>query len=204
MCNPIAAIGTILKGGATAATASMGATAASAAMAANVAAATATLGQFAAIGSGVMGVAGAAQQHKMQQAQFEANQQNALQAQMDEQRQINLKQAQEDTSAAEQKIANDLAVREQVARATTAESETGVMLNNNAVVQDMQRQGLVANTTIDRNLEGTVANLEEQRLGSKTRTQSRINSVSRPSKTATGIKIGQSVLGAAQGYSQFS
>lgn len=199
MCNPIAAIGTILKGGATAS-----AVAGSAAAAANVTAATAALGQFAAIGSGVLGVAGAAQAHKAQEAQFEANRQNAIQAQTDELRQINLQEAQENTKAAEEKIANDLAVRQQVARAKAAEADSGAILNNNAVIQDMERQGLVANTSINRNLEGITANLAEQRLGSKTRTQSRINSVSRPSKTATGIKIGQSVLGAAQGYSQFS
>ena len=199
MCNPIAAIGTILKGGATA-TAVAGTTAA----AANVAAATATLGQFASVASGAMGIASASQAHQAQKAQAAVNNQNALQAQTDEQRQLNIRAVQEDTAAAEQKLQTDLDTREMAARATVAGGESGAILNNNAVIQDIERQGLMANTVVDRNLGNTMQDLQEQRLGSRSRTQSRINSVSKPSSTATGLKIGQSVLGAAQDYSNYS
>ena len=204
MCNPIPAIMTIVQGGATAATATMTAQAAAAATAANVAAATATLGQFASVASGAMGIASASQAHKAQGAQAASNNQNALQAQKDEQRQLNIRAAQEDTAAAEKKLQTDLDTREMAARATVAGSESGAILNNNAVIQDIERQGLMANTVVDRNLGNTMQDLQEQRLGSRSRTQSRINSVSKPSSTATGLKIGQSVLGAAQDYSNYS
>mgnify|MGYP000055638396 CR=1 FL=1 len=199
MCDPITAIATIASSGATA-TAAVG----TAAAAANVAAATATLGQFASVASGVMGVASASQAHKAQEAQEASNRQNALQAQIDNDRQLNLQEAQEDTAAAEKKLQTDLETREMAARATVAGAESGAILNNNAVIQDIERQGLMANTTVDRNFDNTVQGLREERLGARTRTQSRINSVSKPSSTATGLKIGQSVLGAAQGYSNYS
>lgn len=198
MCNPIAAIGTIIKSGATAS-----AVAGSAAAAANVAAATATLGQFASVASGAMGIASASQAHQAQKAQQATNQQNALQAQKDELRQLNIQEAQEDTAAAEQKLKTDLKTREAASRATVAGAESGAVLNNNPIIQDIVRQGLVSNTSVDRNFENTVQGLREERLGSRSRTQSRINSVSKPSSTATGLKIGQSVLGATQDYSNY-
>ena len=199
MCDPITAIATIASSGATA-TAAVGSTAAIA----NVAAATATLGQFASVASGVMGVASASQAHQAQKVKEQVNRQNALQAQKDEQRQLNIQAAQEDTAAAEKKLQTDLDTREMAARATVAGGESGAILNNNAVIQDIERQGLIANTVVDRNLGNTMQDLQEQRLGSRSRTQSRINSVSKPSSTATGLKIGQSVLGAAQDYSNYS
>jgi mannitol-specific phosphotransferase system IIBC component len=198
MCNPIAAIGTIIKSGATAS-----AMAGSAAAAANVAAATATLGQFASVASGAMGVASASQAHQAQKVQQATNQQNAQQAQKDEQRQLNIQEAQEDTAAAEQKLKTDLQTREAAARATVAGAESGAILNNNPIIQDIVRQGLVSNTSVNRNFENTVQGLREDRLGSRSKAQSRINSVSKPSSTATGLRIGQSVLGAAQDYSNY-
>ena len=157
-----------------------------------------------AVASTAMSVAGASQAHQAQKVKEQVNRRSALQAQKDEQRQINIQSAQEDTAAAEQKLQTDLETRVMASRATVAGGESGAVLNNNAILQDIERQGLMANTTVDRNFENTVQGLREERLGAKTRTQSRINSVSKPSSTATGLKIGQSVLGAAQGYSNYS
>ena len=53
----------------------------------------------------------------------------------------------------------------------------------------------MSNTGVDRNLDNTMQGLQEERLGSKSRAQSRINSVSKPSSTATGLKIGQAIVG---------
>jgi len=193
MCNPIMAIGTIIKGGATAS-----AVAGSAAAAANVAAATATLGQFAAIGSGVLGIASASQAHQAQKAQYQTNKESAIQAQTDEQRQINLQQAQEQEKAAQQQLQTDLETKQAASRVKA--TDTGASLNNNAVIQDIMRQGLVSNTSVTQNLERSEAQLNEERLGAKSRAQSRINSVSRPSSTATGLKIGGSMLSSASAY----
>jgi hypothetical protein len=142
---------------------------------------------------GAMSIMGAVQGHKAQEMEYEVNRRNALQAQADELRQINVQQAQEETAAAQDKNENNLAVMEQQARAIVAGGESGATLNNNAVIQDMERQGLMANTQVGVNLDNTLQGLQEERLGSKSRAQSRINSVSRPSRTATGLKIGQAV-----------
>ncbi len=142
-----------------------------------------------------MSILGASQQHQAQKVKEQVNRRNALAAQNDELRQINIQAAQEDTAAAEQKLQTDLEVMQQTSRAEVAGGESGVSLNNNAVIQDMERQGLVANTGVDRNLDTTMQGLQEERLGSKSRAQSRINSVSKPSSTATGLKIGQAVVG---------
>ena len=148
-----------------------------------------------AVASAGMSIMGASQAHQAQKVKEQVNRRNALAAQTDELRQINIQAAQEDTAAAEQKLQTDLEVMQQTARAEVAGGESGVSLNNNAVIQDMERQGLVANTGVDRNLDTTMQGLQEERLGSKSRAQSRINSVSKPSSTATGLKIGQAVVG---------
>ena len=145
--------------------------------------------------SATMSIMGASQAHQAQKVKEQVNRRNALAAQNDELRQINIQAAQEDTAAAEQKLQTDLEVMQQTSRAEVAGGESGVSLNNNAVIQDMARQGLVANTGVDRNLDTTMQGLQEDRLGSKSRAQSRINSVSKPSSTATGLKIGQAIVG---------
>ena len=145
--------------------------------------------------SATMSIMGASQAHQAQKVKEQVNRRSALAAQTDELRQINIQAAQEDTAAAEQKIQTDLEVMQQTSRAEVAGGESGVSLNNNAVIQDMARQGLVANTGVDRNLDTTMQGLQEERLGSKSRAQSRINSVSKPSSTATGLKIGQAIVG---------
>lgn len=150
--------------------------------------------------STTLSIAGASQAHQAQKVKEQVNRRNALAAQKDELRQINIQQAREDTAAAEQKLATDLKVMEQTSRAEVASAESGATLNNNAVLQDMRRQGLVANTGVDRNLDNTMQDIQEERLGSKARTQSRINSVSKPSSTATGLKVGQALV---QGYKDY-
>ena len=142
-----------------------------------------------------MSILGASQQHQAQKVKEQVNRRNALAAQTDELRQINIQAAQEDTAAAEQKLQTDLETMQTEARAEVAGGESGVVLNNNAILQDIERQGLVANTAVDRNLDNTIQGLQEERLGSKSRAQSRINSVSKPSSTATGLKIGQAIVG---------
>ena len=61
----------------------------------------------------------------------------------------------------------------------------------------------MANTQVGVNLDNTLQGLQEERLGSKTRAQSRINSVSRPSKAATGLKIGQAIVGGMSASGKF-
>lgn len=148
--------------------------------------------------SGGMNMLGAQQQHKAQTAQYNSNKQMALQAQADEQRQLRLQQGQEQEQAAQKQIANDLQARTMASRVQA--TDTGAILNNNAVVQDIMRQGLEANTGITQNLERTDAQYGEELRGAGTRAQSRINSVSKPSSTATGLKIGSAFATAGSDY----
>lgn len=145
-----------------------------------------------------MSVMGANQQAKAQEAQYQANLEASLQAQADEQRMINLQQSQEQEKAAQEKIANDLQVKQTASRVQA--TDTGAIINNNAVMQDIVRQGLEANTGISQNLERSDAQAREEMRGAKSRAQSRINSVSRPSKAATGLAIGSALVSGAQDY----
>ena len=130
----------------------------------------------------------AIQGHQAQQQQYEANKQSALQAQADEQRQLNLQKSQEQQKAAQEKIANDLQAKQMTSRVQA--TDTGAIINNNAVMQDIARQGLEANTGISQNLERSDAQYREELRGARSRAQSRINSVSKPSNAATGLLIG--------------
>ena len=145
-----------------------------------------------------MSVMGANQQAKAQEAQYQANKESALQAEADEQRQINLGKSQEQEKAAQEKIANADKTREIASRVQA--TDTGAIINNNAVMQDIERQGLVANTGISQNLERSNAQANEEMRGARSRATSRINSVSRPSKAATGLAIGSALVSGAQSY----
>lgn len=117
---------------------------------------------------------------------YEANRASAIQAKVDADRQINLQEAQNQEAAATQQLANDLATKETLGRVTAAAGETGAVLNNNALAQNIQRQGLEANTMVAQNLGRENMQLNEQRLGAKTNMNSRINQVSR----GQGINLG--------------
>jgi hypothetical protein len=131
-----------------------------------------------------------------QDAAYEENLRASNQAKMDADRQINLQQAQEEESAAQTMINNDLQTRVLGSRAQVAAAESGGMLNNNAVIQDVVRQGLVANNMTSQNLDRTVSQLREQRLGARSTAQSRINSVSK----GTGVNyLGAGLQGAQAG-----
>ena len=142
-----------------------------------------------AIASMAISTAGALQAHSAQNKAYEKNAEMANKAKMDEDRMINLQQSQEQEAAATQSIEQNRQTQELASRATVAGGESGGFLNNNAVVQDIVRQGLEANTMTGQNLGRTTAQLGEQRLGANTRAQSRINSVSKSSAAATGLQI---------------
>lgn len=147
-----------------------------------------------AVASLAMSTAGTIQAHNAQNKAFEKNAEMANKAKMDEDRMINLQQSQEQEAAATQSIEQNRQTQEVASRATVAGGESGGFLNNNAVVQDIVRQGLEANTMTGQNLGRTTAQLGEQRLGANTRAQSRINSVSKSSAAATGLSIAGNAL----------
>lgn len=117
---------------------------------------------------------------KAQSKAYSQNVQNTLQAYADETRQLNLRERQEKDAAATKKIQNDLQAMQLQSRARVASANSGVYLNNAAVMQNLTRQGLVANEMIQTNLDQAEAQLQEARTGAATTAQSRINAVARP------------------------
>ena len=142
----------------------------------------------------------AVQGHKAQNKAYVDNAEMANKAKMDEDRMINLQESQEQEAVATQEIEQNKQTQQLAARANVAGGESGGFLNNNAVVQDIVRQGLEANTMTGQNLDRTKAQLGEERLGANTRAQSRINSVSKASKAATGLQIAGSAANVAGTY----
>ena len=122
----------------------------------------------------------------------------AVQAKVDADRQINLQQLQNDEAAAVEAFSNDARTKELVARSVVAGGESGAIGNtNNAIIANVMRQGLEANTMVTQNLGRETAQLGEARLGQQSTYQSRINAVS----GGAGVSFGQ-VMGAVAGGAQ--
>jgi len=122
----------------------------------------------------------------------------AVQAKVDADRQINLQQLQNDEAAAVEAFTNDARTKELVARSVVAGGESGAIGNtNNAIIANVMRQGLEANTMVTQNLGRETAQLGETRLGQQSTYQSRINAVS----GGAGVSFGQ-VMGAVAGGAQ--
>ena len=133
-----------------------------------------------------------------QDAAKEESDRAAVQAKIDADRQINLQQLQNDEAAAVEAFSNDARTKELVARSVVAGGESGVIGNtNDAIIANVMRQGLQANTMVTQNLGRETAQLKESSLGQTSSYQSRINSVS----GGAGISFGQ-VLGAISGGAQ--
>lgn len=120
----------------------------------------------------------------------------AVQAKVDADRQINLQQLQNDEAAAVEAFSNDARTKELVARSVVAGGESGAIGNtNDAIIANVMRQGLEANTMVTQNLGRETAQLGETRLGQQSTYQSRINAVS----GGAGVSFGQVLGAAAQG-----
>lgn len=151
-----------------------------------------------AIAQGGLTALGAIEEHNAQKDAYEANADAADQAKVDEDRMINQQESEIQEQAAQAKITQDLQTQQIASRAQATDS--GGFLNNTAVIQDIVRQGLVANNMTSQNLERQQFQLDEGRIGAERRAQSRINSVARPTRTATALKIASGAAQAGMGY----
>ena len=128
--------------------------------------------------------------HQAQSAQASANAKAAQAAAMSEYRQLNMQQRQEETIAAQRKLAAQLQEAELLARGTVAAGEAGVAGRSvEDVLSNISRGALEEQNILTQNLEAYNRQLDEQRTGVKTRAQSRINQVAQPSILGTGLKI---------------
>lgn len=135
---------------------------------------------------------------------YEANAQNAMSAYIDNSRQLNLKQRQEKEAAMTAKMQSDMKAMQLKATAKVAGANSGVFLNNDAVMQNLTRQGLVSGTSIQSNLGQAEAQLQEARYGASTTYQSRINSVAAPTFNKTSVLINAGLSGLQTGMAAYS
>lgn len=144
-----------------------------------------------AIGAGVLG---AVQGHNAQADAFEANAAAANAAKVLEDAAVNEDLALKEQAAAEEKIARGLEGMKQSATARTSAGESGVSGNSvDALMNELNAGVLRGNTMTSRNFQIDQIGAKRQ-LDSNTRTaQSRINSVAKPSKAATGLQIAGTV-----------
>lgn len=146
----------------------------------------------------------AQQQQAVQQAQaraYEENAKNSMQAFADETRQLNLRERQEKEKALAAKMQSDLQGMQLKARAKVAGANSGVFLNNDAVMQNLTRQSLVSGSSIQSNLEQVEDQLQEARYGAATTYQSRINAVAPPTRSS---KLGAALEGVQTGMAAYS
>lgn len=144
--------------------------------------------------------------HESQVAAYMGNIDAATDAKIEADRQLRLNQAQEEEKAAQEKISNELQSMRLQSRTKQAQAQTGAISNSNAIIQDMARQGLVANTMISSNLAREQAQRNESFNTQRANYQSRINAVARPewdqgaavtSAVLAGASTGASAAGAA-------
>ena len=201
MCPPVIAAIPVIMGGAGSTAAITAATAAGITPAAAVTAAWGTIGTAASLGAAGLGMVSAHQGAKGQAEAAKASYENSATAKINEDRLLNLQQSQEQEKFASEKIARDIQAQQAASR--VAATDTGGFLNNNAITQDIMRQGLEANTMASQNLERSDAQFGEQRSSTNTTYKSRINSVSTPSRTATGLQIASHAIGGASDYAKY-
>lgn len=128
--------------------------------------------------------------HQAQAAAASANADAAKFAAMSEYRQLNMQQQQEETIAAQRKIAANLQEAELLARGRVAAGEAGVQGRSvDDVLANISRGALEEQNVLTQNLEAYNRQLDEQRVGVQSRAQSRINQVARPSFMGTALKI---------------
>ena len=152
------------------------------------------------IASTIASVAGTGYAAKKQSDAFEENAEQANIAKMKDDQQTMIRRQQEEEDAAQAKVKTDLEARKAAARARVAEGESGGFLNNNAVIQDIFRQGLTANQMTTQNLQRSNLNTQFQLQANENRAQSRINSVAQPDPIATALEIGGQISDGATSY----
>ncbi len=146
-----------------------------------------------------LGIAGT-QVAAQQQADDIGDQHNAgaaaaVEANALNQAQINVQASQENTDLATAKLDADLDNQQRISRVQVASGETGGFLNNQAALQEVVRQGIVQQDRAGVGQERAQLAQQQQREGVQRQTQSRINSLPKPS--VNKMALGLSALGSA-------
>ena len=144
-----------------------------------------------AIGAGVLG---AVTGHNAQADAFKANAAAANAAKVLEDEAVNAELGLKEQAAAEEKIARGLEGRKKIATARTSAGESGVSGNSvDALMNELNASVLRGNTMTSRNFAIDQIGAKRQLESNRRTAQSRINSVAKPSKAATGLQIAGTV-----------
>lgn len=165
----------------------------------------AAAGMFATSAASQYGQYQAAQaQASMQNAIYDRNRQNAFRALAQEYGDISYRQSQEQQAAAEHKEEIARAERAQRASAIVRAGEAGITgLTPGMILRDISGAASRDRSTVSRNLEWTLGQLQRSKASAQTNTINQINSMQRgqsPSRLALGIGVANS---AANSYMQY-
>ncbi len=148
-----------------------------------------------------LGIAGSAGNFVQQSAYSSAMRQNAASSYMADTHQLNDRQMQEQAASAQrgqQMQREDFAAQ---STAQTAAGEAGVGgLSTQGLLNDLASQQAMRESTNSANLDMTLNQLQEQKMGAGVQMQSRINSAPPPSMAGLLIQVGGDAVG---GYDQY-
>jgi len=152
--------------------------------------------------SGVAEMAAQQQAADNQNALYAQNRQNALMAFQNKQVQLNQRIAQEQTAAAQQNFDNHLAAQKAIATNMVAAGESGAYGNStDALMGDILGQASRQQDRVNTNLDWTVNQLQQQKIGTSYEAVDRINSVRRadpPNFAGSMLKIASSGIRSIQ------
>jgi hypothetical protein len=153
------------------------------------------------IAGGSMQAMGTLQGHNAQADAFDANAKAAHAAKVEEDRMAQEDSAVTDQAAAQEKIDRGLEGMKSSATALTSAGESGVSGNSiDALMNELDASVLRGNTTTTQNLELSQRGTQRQLASNRRTAQSRINSVAKPSKSATALSIAGTVASTAASY----
>lgn len=150
-----------------------------------------------------MGVAQAVVGHQAAQADYEAksaqwrqNYTNALAAGRDEGRQLTLRQLQEQDAFVQKRHLSMVEQAQKGAEIRVQQASAGVAgVSVDSLIAEVDRQAGLNQATLETNWRNTAQQLQTEKDASVNRTQSRINSVSRPT-SPSGASLFVGILGA--------
>jgi hypothetical protein len=154
-----------------------------------------------ALSSAALSVAGSVKSHNAQAGAFDDNTKAAHAAKVEEDRMAQEDSAVTDQAAAQEKIDRGLEGMKSSATALTSAGESGVSGNSiDALMNELDASVLRGNTTTTQNLELSQRGTQRQLASNKRTAQSRINSVAKPSKSATALSIAGTLASTAASY----
>lgn len=154
-----------------------------------------------AVGSFALSSASAIQAHNAQAKAYDANSESANNAYMDEMAQMNQRQVQEEQAALQDQQNNNIEAAKALASARVGASERGVTGQSVELgFNDLIGANLRDNSTIQTNLDNSNLNMQWERKSADARRISRINSVARPSRSATNLQIASAGVNSGAQY----